>query len=206
MLSVATQELMDDALSCIEGGAEPRAQHVRVDAKMSANEVADTLALWLTGGPKISRDGQCASGMTPGPCRMSQNTSPTQTERQAVLSTAQSAPPFAQAVLSNAQVAPFSAQAVLPNAPFAAPMSPTSAGSPPPSAGRKSFLDRKSVVQIFLAKHMGERDVHLSGKLAHKYGVTAKTVRDIWAMRTWTQVTEPFWLALRQGAASSNGW
>ncbi len=32
-----------------------------------------------------------------------------------------------------------------------------------------------------------------SAKLSAKYGVSAKTIRDIWNRRTWTDATSPLW-------------
>ena len=66
--------------------------------------------------------------------------------------------------------------------------------SEPPPGQRRTYLDEAAVVQIFLAKHSnpGVRDLNLSGRLAREYGVTSKAVRDIWNMRTWKSVTEPY--------------
>ena len=60
----------------------------------------------------------------------------------------------------------------------------------PPTS--RMYLDETSVIQIFLAGHLGKRYRGLSGKLAQKYGVTSKTVRDIWTRRTWGSVTLPY--------------
>ena len=64
-----------------------------------------------------------------------------------------------------------------------------------PSCKRKrASLDEKSAVEIFLAKRTmrGARS-GLSRRLADKYGVTAKAVRDVWVMRTWTNATKQYW-------------
>ena len=54
-------------------------------------------------------------------------------------------------------------------------------------------LDESQAISIFLEKRSGNKDHTLSGRLAHRYGVTSKTVRDIWRMRTWKRSTEPYW-------------
>ena len=54
-------------------------------------------------------------------------------------------------------------------------------------------LHESQAISIFLEKRSGNKDHNLSGRLAHRYGVTSKTVRDIWRMRTWRRSTEPFW-------------
>ena len=49
--------------------------------------------------------------------------------------------------------------------------------------------------RIFLAKTkrpMGTKD-GLAARLADCYGISAKAVRDIWRMRTWSQATRPYW-------------
>jgi len=68
-------------------------------------------------------------------------------------------------------------------------------------AGR-AYLDADAVTQIYLAKHASAEartsKSDLSVRLAHQYGVTAKTVRDIWKRRTWKTVTEPYWNVQQQ--------
>lgn len=84
---------------------------------------------------------------------------------------------------------PYAPQAAMSSSPS---MQPTPGQWPP--GHRRTYLDEAAVVQIFLAKHSkpGVRDLNLSGRLAREYGVTAKAVRDIWTMRTWKSVTEPY--------------
>ena len=45
---------------------------------------------------------------------------------------------------------------------------------------------------IYEVKHNGKHRDDAS-TLAQKYGVTAKTVRDIWTHRTWVKATAPSW-------------
>ena len=65
---------------------------------------------------------------------------------------------------------------------------------PQPCKRKRASLDEKSAVEIFLAKRtmMGARS-GLSRRLANKYEVTAKAVRDVWVIRTWTNATKPYW-------------
>ena len=63
----------------------------------------------------------------------------------------------------------------------------------PASIGRT--LNEAAVVFIFQQKLLRPHDPSLSARLAHQFGVTAKTVRDIWTLRTWTRVTQPYWTA-----------
>ena len=70
---------------------------------------------------------------------------------------------------------------------------PLGAGAPQSTkkmnAGHKK-LDKKAAIEIFKAREMGMRS-NLSITLAHRYGLTAKAVRDIWNGRTWAEVTKP---------------
>jgi hypothetical protein len=61
-------------------------------------------------------------------------------------------------------------------------------------AHKRATLDDAAATHIFRAKRSirGARS-GLSRMLAKRYGVTAKAVRDVWSLRTWTSVTEPFW-------------
>jgi hypothetical protein len=65
-------------------------------------------------------------------------------------------------------------------------------GAPRPQATGQGKLDVVSAAQIFLAKRAAPKDRGLSVRLAAKYKVTAKTVRDIWKRRTWTIITDHF--------------
>ena len=66
------------------------------------------------------------------------------------------------------------------------------------AVSERKLLDTSDVVMIFLAKRAGYAGFfgkRLAKKLAKEYGVTPKAVRDIWNLRTWKLVTEPFWSA-----------
>mmetsp|Transcript_23389 Transcript_23389/g.34314 ORF Transcript_23389/g.34314 Transcript_23389/m.34314 type:complete len:331 (+) Transcript_23389:40-1032(+) len=54
-------------------------------------------------------------------------------------------------------------------------------------------LSAKSAVEIFVAKHSHTSRDALSCKLAIDYGITSKSVRDIWNMRTWGWATIQHW-------------
>ena len=88
--------------------------------------------------------------------------------------------------------------------PFLAAASAPLSGKQPlatSSPNSRPHLDETSVIQIFLAGNLdnvGTRDASLSGRLAQQYGVTAKTVRDIWSRRTWWSVTEPYVALIEQ--------
>ncbi len=72
---------------------------------------------------------------------------------------------------------------------------------------RRIVLKRAEVVKIYEYKLMRMRDVSyrqslggakhaLHGKsdsLAKKFGVSPKTIRDVWSHRTWRDVTMPMW-------------
>jgi hypothetical protein len=59
-------------------------------------------------------------------------------------------------------------------------------------------LNKAAALAIFQARAgrstRGWRS-NLSAALGRQYGLTAKTVRDIWNGRTWAKVTKPFWTA-----------
>jgi hypothetical protein len=65
----------------------------------------------------------------------------------------------------------------------------------PSASNGRSSLNKDSVIYIFQQKLLRPHDSALSTKLAHQFGVTAKTVRDIWGLRTWARATEPYWTA-----------
>jgi len=50
-----------------------------------------------------------------------------------------------------------------------------------------------NAIEIFKAKGPGTRRSGLSKVLADKYGITTKAIRDIWNLRTWSEVTRPLW-------------
>jgi hypothetical protein len=58
---------------------------------------------------------------------------------------------------------------------------------------RKSqvVLNDAIAVEIYTAKHGKSR--HDAQRLAKRFGVTAKAIRDIWRRRTWTRATRHLW-------------
>lgn len=51
-------------------------------------------------------------------------------------------------------------------------------------------------ISIFVAKQQTlNRDRRLAARLATEYGITARAVRDIWNLRTWSWATRPYWTA-----------
>ena len=75
----------------------------------------------------------------------------------------------------------------------AAAAAPLSAGAPQ----SPTKLNKALALAIFKAKRckIAGRRSSLSAALGHRYGMTAKAVRDVWNGRTWAKVTEPFWTA-----------
>ena len=72
----------------------------------------------------------------------------------------------------------------------------------PPQPGRRATLDAATVVQIYLTKNLNQHSgSSVCRRLAQQYGVTEKTVRDIWLARTWKAVTEPY----RNGNEAAGG-
>ena len=70
------------------------------------------------------------------------------------------------------------------------------ASSPPhnSSVGIWKVLTEEDVATIFQARleRSGGRS-HLASKLAERFGVASRTVRDIWNLRTWVKTTRPLW-------------
>jgi hypothetical protein len=60
---------------------------------------------------------------------------------------------------------------------------------PPPSRWRE--ITESDAIDIFQAKI--QRSGVDSARLALRYGITAKAVRDIWVMRTWITTTMSYW-------------
>jgi hypothetical protein len=60
------------------------------------------------------------------------------------------------------------------------------------------IISPTEAINIFCAKEGTgkQRDRLLSHRLAHKYRITSKAVRDIWNLRTWSRSTRPYWTAL----------
>ena len=70
-------------------------------------------------------------------------------------------------------------------------------GKPPRSASTARgvcVLTAEQAATIFLARKQrtGKR-CHVASRLAKKFGVSSRTVRDIWNLRTWTEATRPLW-------------
>ena len=69
--------------------------------------------------------------------------------------------------------------------------------SSPTSAARHTAYATKITadiaVETFKAGGPGAKRSGVSKVLAERYGITMKAVRDIWNLRTWTQVTMPPW-------------
>ena len=63
---------------------------------------------------------------------------------------------------------------------------------------KHTHLDSSAVIRIFLAKRSGYTGFvsrTLSTRFSKEYGITPKAVRDIWSMKTWRKVTQPYWNA-----------
>lgn len=55
-----------------------------------------------------------------------------------------------------------------------------------------SVISADEAREIFLARQRASaRD--LAARLAPQFGITAKAIRDIWSLRTWTHITKPYW-------------
>ena len=60
-------------------------------------------------------------------------------------------------------------------------------------------ISSHDAIHIFVAaKHDRAKRDGLAIRLANEFGITAKAVRDIWNLRTWAQVTKPFWSPLEE--------
>ena len=58
----------------------------------------------------------------------------------------------------------------------------------------KSFLTAEDALRIFQAREQRSGNKrHLAAQLAQEAGVHARTVRDIWNLRTWAETTRPCW-------------
>ncbi len=72
-------------------------------------------------------------------------------------------------------------------------------GKPPmsalaPRSSKVCILTAELAATIFLARkeRTGKRGLEAS-RLAHQFGVSPRTVRDIWNLRTWAKTTRPLW-------------
>ena len=54
-------------------------------------------------------------------------------------------------------------------------------------------LTARGALAIFLARKQRSGRQDLSSKLADRFGVSSKTVRNIWNLRTWAETTRPLW-------------
>ena len=61
---------------------------------------------------------------------------------------------------------------------------------------RMAKISQEVAIAIFVAKkrraHRSRRD-NLASTLAARYGITSRSVRGIWNLRTWAHATQPFW-------------
>jgi hypothetical protein len=62
-----------------------------------------------------------------------------------------------------------------------------------PASSSATKLTAEIAVEIFRAGGPDAKRSGLSKVLAERYGVTMKAIRDVWNLRTWTDVTRPFW-------------
>jgi hypothetical protein len=66
------------------------------------------------------------------------------------------------------------------------------------SAGEGNKITADEAITIFLARSPRDRKFKhssISNELAEAFGISQKAVRDIWNLRTWWEVTRPFWSA-----------
>ena len=59
---------------------------------------------------------------------------------------------------------------------------------------RMTKISQEVAISIFMAKksRRSKRD-NLASTLAARYGITSRSVRGIWNLRTWAHATQPFW-------------
>jgi hypothetical protein len=74
---------------------------------------------------------------------------------------------------------------------------PTPSQNAVPVSGVCTILPADAIT-IFVAKKQAgkQRDQHLAKRLAQDHGITSKAIRDIWNLRTWSQITRPHWTDL----------
>eukprot|EP00961_Rhodomonas_salina_P063293 850628-Rhodomonas_salina.1 len=75
----------------------------------------------------------------------------------------------------------------------------------------KKYLTEQAVLEIFAARPrpgpasgVQPTKHQLSLNLAQKYGVTYKTIQQIWNRKCWTKLTEPFWEEWERTDATSS--
>jgi hypothetical protein len=66
-------------------------------------------------------------------------------------------------------------------------------GSQEGREGGSPELTARGALAIFLARKQRSGSQDLSSKLADRFGVSPKTVRNIWNLRTWAETTRPLW-------------
>ena len=66
-------------------------------------------------------------------------------------------------------------------------------GSQEGREGGSPELTARGALAIFLARKQRSGRQDLSSKLADRFGVSPKTVRNIWNLRTWAETTRPLW-------------
>ena len=89
-----------------------------------------------------------------------------------------------------------------------APTMHSAQGAPPAAARRKSLVGKafespsrgtciisaEEAIAIYKARDENRKKRDKLGiRLAAQYGISTKAVRDIWNLRTWSQVTQPYW-------------
>ena len=70
------------------------------------------------------------------------------------------------------------------------------ASSPPHNSNEGSWriLTEEEVTTIFQARlERSGRRCQLASKLAERFGIASRTVRDIWNLKTWVKTTRPLW-------------
>ena len=58
---------------------------------------------------------------------------------------------------------------------------------------RMAKISQEAAIVIFVAKKSRSRRDNLASTLAARYGITSRSVRGIWNLRTWAHATQPFW-------------
>ena len=56
-----------------------------------------------------------------------------------------------------------------------------------------AVLSAHDAIEIYKAKENHTRRDNVSEILSNKYQITMKAIRDIWNLRTWREVTKPYW-------------
>jgi len=67
-------------------------------------------------------------------------------------------------------------------------------------------ITAEDAIEIFKARGPGAKRSGVSRVLADRYGISMKAVRDVWNMRTWSDVTMPFCGSQGTKRCEGNGW